>query len=117
TIEVSLKLRRKKELPDPQGAPEKTMTRGEFAATYGASPADIDKVTQVLAGLGLTKVGENQSARTLRFSGTVPNMENAFRTKLLNYASPSGNYRGRMGPLQVPSDLQGIVEGVVELVN
>ena len=117
TIEVSLKLRRKNELPDPQGAPAKTMTRTEFAASYGASQADVDKVTQVLSGFGLAKVGENQSARTLRFSGTVANMESAFQTRLINYAAPSGNYRGRMGPLQVPSELKDIVQGVFGLDN
>src|SRR5271167_1519300 len=80
TIEVSLKLRRKNDLPDPQGGSAKIMTRAAFAAAYGASQADIDKVTQVLAGFGLAKVDDNAAARTVRFTGTVANMEKAFQT-------------------------------------
>lgn len=53
----------------------------------------------------------------MRLSGTVAAMEQAFLVKLFNYAHPSGNYRGRVGNLHVPVDVQDIVEGVFGLDN
>ena len=60
-IDVTLKLRRMKELPELKGRPSKVMTREQLAA-YGASKEDIDKVTPVLANLGLTVVRSNPAS-------------------------------------------------------
>ena len=116
-IEVTLKLRRMKELPDLQNRPARAMSRDDFAATYGASQDDIDKVTTVLGKFGLTKVHSNSAARNIRFSGTVTQMENAFQVKLFNYAHESGDYRGRVGDVHVPAELDKIVVGVFGLDN
>src|SRR5215475_11138057 len=77
TLEVLIKLRRKKELPDLAGRPAKTMTRDELAATYGASEDDIDAVVHAFAKYGLTKVEANAATRSVRLSGTAEQMENA----------------------------------------
>lgn len=116
-IEVTLKLRRKKELPDLQGPPEEAMSHDEFAATYGATQNDIDTVKTALGSFGLTEVNSNPAARSIRFSGTVAQMEAAFQVKLFNYAHESGNYRGRVGDVHVPSELKDIVVGVFGLDN
>ncbi|HTV88744.1 MAG TPA: S53 family peptidase [Stellaceae bacterium] len=117
TIEVLVKLRRKKELPDLTGRPAKAMTRDELAADYGASQKDIDAVVQAFAKFGLTKVAADAATRTVRLSGSVAKMEAAFQVKLFDYAHPSGNYRGRVGRLHVPIELHQIVRGVFGLDN
>ena len=117
TLEVTLKLRRKKKLPELQGHPAKIMTRKALADTYGASQGDLDKVVQVLGKLGLKSVHADTASRTVRLSGTVAAMESAFLVKLFNYSHPNGNYRGRVGSVHVPAELKDIVEGVFGLDN
>jgi kumamolisin len=117
TIEVSLKLRRKAPLAALTGRPSTTMTRRSLAATYGASPKDVAKVTAVFKRLGLSTVHADPITRTVRLSGTVAAMEAAFVVKLINYAHPDGDYRGRVGAVHVPMDVQDIVQGVFGLDN
>jgi kumamolisin len=117
TIEVSLKLRRKNALPDVIERPRDLLTRDELRDTYGASQADIDNVARTLGGLGLNLVDTNIATRTVRFRGTVSAMEEAFQVKLFNYSHERGNYRGRVGPVRIPSALKEIVHGVFGLDN
>ncbi len=117
TIEVTLKLRGKKELPELKERPKKAMTRDELAAEYGASKRDIDKVTEVFGKLGLQVVDANEISRSVRLSGSVAAMEQAFLVKLFNYAHAHGNYRGRVGTVHVPQEVGEAVEGVFGLDN
>ena len=117
TIEVTLKLRRIAPLPVLTGRPAATITRKTLAAKYGASPKDIAKVSAVFKRLGLTTVHSDAATRTVRLSGTVAAMEAAFLVRLFDYAHPGGDYRGRVGPIHLPVDLQGVVEGVFGLDN
>jgi kumamolisin len=116
-LEVTLKLRRKKELPELDDRPKQIMTRQELAAQYGATKADIEKVSEVFAKFGLQTVDSSEASRTVRLSGTVADMEQAFVVKLFNYAHPNGNYRGRVGALHVPPEVKDIVQGVFGLDN
>ena len=117
TIEVSLKLRRKNELPDLTGRPSATLSREELAEKYGASDDDIDKVVQAFQKFGLKRVEANAATRTVRLSGTITQMENAFQVKLFDYAHPDGNYRGRVGAVSVPPEVKDIVQAVFGLDN
>ena len=117
TIEVSLKLRPKNEIPDLTGRPAATMSREELAEKYGASGDDIDKVTEAFQKFGLTRVEANAATRTVRFSGTVAQMENAFQVKLFDYAHPDGNYRGRIGQVSVPAEVKDVVRAVFGILN
>jgi kumamolisin len=117
TIEVSLKLRRKAEISDLTGRPAATMSREELAEKYGASADDIDKVVQAFQKLGLKRVEANAATRTVRLSGTIGQMENAFGVKLFDYAHPEGNYRGRVGAVSVPAEVKDIVQAVFGLDN
>jgi len=117
TIEVSLKLRRIAPLPALTGRPAATISRRTLAAKYGASPKDIAKVSAVFKRLGLTTVHADAGTRTVRLSGTVAAMEAAFLVRLFDYVQPDDNYRGRVGAIHVPVDVQDIVEGVFGLDN
>ena len=116
-IDVMIKIRRKKELPDLTGRPATTMTRDELAATYGATQEDAQKVIAALKPFGLQPTGTDLATRTVTFTGTVAEMENAFLVKLFNYSHPDGNYRGRTGYLHIPKELDGIITGVFGLDN
>src|SRR5262249_6495500 len=45
-------------------------------------------------------------------TGTAKDFATAFETTIENYAYDGGTYRGRTGPLTVPTDIADIVEGV-----
>ena len=116
-IEVTLKLRRKKLLPDLSRRPPVPMTRKQLAAKYGASSADITKVVKTLGRFGLKRVTSDPATRIVRLRGTIANMEKAFEVKLFNYTHENESYRGRVGPVHVPSELTKIVEAVFGLDN
>src|SRR5580658_150770 len=75
TLEVSVKLRRKKALPALTKRPDTIMTRAQLRDTYGAAQADVDKVVQTLGTFGLSLVRADAGSRTVRLRGTVSTME------------------------------------------
>jgi kumamolisin len=116
-LNVTVKLRRKKPLPEIAGRPEKPLTRQQLAEQYGAAPADLDAVVKAFAPFGLKVAEKNAATRTVKLSGTVAAMEQAFQVKLFNYKHESGDYRGRVGRVSVPSSVKEIVQGVFGLDN
>ena len=59
----------------------------------------------------------NLAARTVILAGTVQAMSEAFNVTLQMYDHPSGTYRGRTGAVEVPGELEGIIQGVFGLDN
>ena len=78
---------------------------------------DMEKVAQFVRDHHLTVVRSDRDQRTLLVSGSAAALSLAFQVKLVRYTSPQGDYRGRLGPLHIPANLQGIVEGVFGLDN
>jgi kumamolisin len=116
-VEVTIKLRRKAPLPAVSGRPAHPISRSDLGAQFGASADDIDKVKVAMERLGLKVVAADAASRSVRVAGTVRAMEEAFRVKLMNYEGPRGVYRGRVGPVQIPSNLNGVIVGVFGLDN
>jgi len=114
-VDVSIKVRRKRKLPELQTRPRVAMTRQALAAKYGASAKDIAKVVKVFGSYSLKKVSANAATRTVQLRGTVAELEAAFHTKLFNYAHEDGPYRGRVGAVHVPAAVQRVVEAVFGL--
>jgi len=114
-IEVTLKLRGKRPLPHLSVPPSKPMTREQLADEYGASPEDIDAVIRTYTQLGLMNAYTDAATRTVKFSGSVGEMEEAFQVRLFDYTHPDGNYRGYEGVVYIPGQLSGIVVGVFGL--
>jgi kumamolisin len=114
-VEVTLTLRGPR-LPDADHLPSAPLSPEQYKAQYGASSADAERVAQVLGPLGI-KVDEiSLPTRSVRVSGSVAAMEDAFHANLGIYHSASqGQFRGREGSLQVPQELAGIVTGVFGL--
>ncbi len=93
------------------------LTPDEYAARYGADPADLAKVEQFAQENHLTVVRSDLSQRIVVLSGTLQAVSAAFHVQLVKYTSPRGIYRGRVGPVQIPADLVGIIEGIFGLDN
>ncbi|UWZ84976.1 S53 family peptidase [Occallatibacter riparius] len=103
-------------LPGPDEAVGRTLTPEELTATYGASQADADKVAKTLKKFGLKVEEVLLATRSMRVSGTIAQMERAFKPGLVLMHSPTqGQYRGRQGTLEIPAELKGIVKGVLGL--
>jgi kumamolisin len=103
-------------LPGPDEAIGRTITPEELATSYGASQADADKVAKSVKKFGLKVEDVQLATRSMRVSGTIAQMERAFKPGLVLMESPTqGQYRGRQGALQIPAELKGIVKGVLGL--
>ncbi len=103
------------------------MSDREFAAKYGASQEDINKVVAFVGRHGLTVVETSEARRMVIARGTVAQMSAAFTVELAQYEHEvkvgrqrrpqTEKYRGRDGVISVPSSLDGIVVGVFGLDN
>ena len=120
-IEVTLIIRRRAELPAELVIRQATVSTEELASTYGADPADIDHVREILAGYGLEVTGTHPGSRRVNVAGTAAQLTRAFGTTLRRVSSPdpagSGQveHRYREGRLLVPAGLEGIVLAVLGL--
>lgn len=135
-LEVTIVVRRR---PDGEPVPDfqyfaetppherPRLSAEEFAAKYGASPEDLEKVADFAAEQGLTVEEANAARRSVVVSGTVEQMAKAFAVALDTYehsvARRHGDkprkerYRGRDGVIHVPKALAPIVIGVFGLDN
>jgi kumamolisin len=125
-IRISVLLRPRKALQNPASAKEMTatsphqrkyMSREQFAADYGANPDDIAKIEAFAHQHNLTIVEASAPRRTVVLSGTIAALSAAFSVYLANYEHPDGAFRGRTGPIYIPADLAGIVQGVFGFDN
>ena len=71
--------------------------RVEFAGQFGTAIEDLRRVTDFAGSQGLAIVRTSVSERTVIASGTVAQMNRAFRVELGHYKSPTEEYRGREG--------------------
>jgi kumamolisin len=114
-MEVTLVLRAP-ELPTVDHLPARSLSSNEFQAQYASSQDDANKVADVLKQFGLKIEEISLLTHSMRVSGTVAQMENAFHAGLGVYSSPEqGVYRGREGSIQIPVELNGIVTYVAGL--
>jgi kumamolisin len=94
-----------------------TLSREEFAKEHGADPVDLAAVRKFAAAHGLTVVQEHAARRTVVLSGTVAEFNDAFSVRLQKFSHPEGAYRGRIGAIMLPQELDGVVEAVLGLDN
>lgn len=115
-VSVLLKQRRELNLDDLQG---RVLSHDEFASTYGADPASIDRVRTFASenGLSVVEVPDEVARRTVRLRGPVSAMEKAFGVTLEDYSHPDCKYRGRTGPIYIPAELADVIQGVFGLDN
>jgi kumamolisin len=103
-------------LPGPGEYVGQTLTPEELTAKFGASQENADKVAKALKKFGLKVDDVSLATRSMRVSGTLAAMEAAFKPHLaMMQSAVQGEYRGREGSLQIPTELKGIVTGVFGL--
>jgi kumamolisin len=98
-------------------AERKLFSRKEYEQLHGADADSITRVEAFARQHKLTVKEKSAARRTVILSGTVAAMNEAFGVELKQYDHPSGQYRGRTGAVQLPPELQGVVEGVFGLDN
>lgn len=121
-ISVTVKVKPKADIPDllntSVNEPFKPMTRESFQQEFGASPAAVKKVEDFADHFGLSIIETNIGEGAIQLRGTVLQMEEAFKVHLGLYEHEEGQYfRGRSGQINIPEELDGIVEGVFGLDN
>jgi kumamolisin len=95
----------------------KYVSREEFAAERGADPADLAKIDGFAHQHNLTVVQSTAARRIVILSGTIADLTAAFKPNLKNYKLSGRVFRGRTGPVSVPSELENVVVGVFGLDN
>ena len=110
---ASSKLRRQTmELSRQTPRHRKYLTRAQFTAKHGADAADLAKIAGFAHEHGLTMVESSRAKRSVKLSGTVKALTEAFKVEVHKYEKEDRSYRGRVGSISVPADLAGIVVGV-----
>jgi kumamolisin len=95
---------------------EPYLTRAEFAASYGADAADLARVKEFARQHHLKVVESSAARRTVRLAGRAADFNAAFAIQLEHSRLPDGTlFRGYAGPISLPPDLQGIIQGVFGL--
>jgi len=91
------------------------LSRAEFAERHGADTGDLAAVRAFAAANGLAVVQEHAARRSVVLSGTVAQFSAAFNVRLHQMTHAGGSYRGRTGAIEVPAELDGIIEAVLGL--
>jgi kumamolisin len=92
----------------------------EAVAAFGAAQADLDAVVAFAKRNKLEVKEQSIAKRLVRVSGTVKQLDRAFGVELRHYQHPDptqGIYRSYEGEVQLPTELAGVVEGVLGLDN
>lgn len=121
SIEITLILRRRADLPPEYTDGRATLTRDDLAARYGADQADIALVRDVLSRRGLSVTETDGPSRRMHVAGGLSVLSSAFGVSLrqvssqpLPRAAPVA-HRYREGPILLPAELDGIVLAVLGL--
>jgi kumamolisin len=115
-VEVSLMIRPRHPLSELEARLDKPMTREEFASSYGADADDLASVEHFAHEHGLEVIESSQPRRTVLLGGRAADVASAFGVALQRRRHTDGTeFRAPDGPVQVPAELQGIVEGVFGL--
>lgn len=110
TIEVTIRLRRKKELP-ADAFTGNFLSREVYESDYGAAQEDADQVELFAQAHQLSTVVVDLARRSVIVRGTVNNLEKAFGVTIKKYK----NCRALTKDVEVPADLKDIIAGVFGL--
>jgi kumamolisin len=113
--DVTLVLRRR--APMAPGGFAAPMDRLAFAVAHGADRGDVRTVEAFAHRFNLTVTAADLARRTVVVTGTIASLAEAFGATLRLYQSDRGTYRGRIGDIYLPGELDGVVLGVFGLDN
>jgi len=115
-VRATVVLRRHGADPDVTG---RQHSREDFGVLHGANPEDIETLEDFAHEHGLTVEQQSAGARSVVLSGPAEAMQMAFGTMLTSYElAPGGKrFRGRTGPVMIPTELKDAVIAVLGLDN
>lgn len=109
TITVTIRLRRKKDLPSTGNF----LTRDQYLKDYSSAQEDAEKVEAFAHQHLLSTVEINLARRSIMLTGKLSDFETAFNIKFQN----NGTYRTFNSEVQIPDGLKDIIVGVFGLQN
>ena len=115
---VSVIVRRKRPLNTKRLGKDR-LTRAQYRQQHAADPAAVQLVRAFAKEFGLTveKDTPKPERRTVKLSGTVAAMQQAFAVTLAQKTLDGSVYRVREGSIGLPAELIGAVEAVLGLDN
>jgi kumamolisin len=117
-LTVSVIVRRKHPLNTKRLGKDR-LTRTQYRQQHAADPAAVKLVRAFAKEFGLTaeKDTPKPGRRTIKLTGTVTAMQQAFAVTLTQKTLEGGVYRVREGSIRLPAELTGAVEAVLGLDN
>jgi len=88
------------------------LSPAQFGARFGASGADLSKLTAWLASHGFRVNRVGQGAMTIEFSGTAGQVKEAFHTPIHAYFVNGEKHYGNASDPQIPAALAPVVAGI-----
>ncbi|QJD96419.1 S8/S53 family peptidase [Mucilaginibacter robiniae] len=116
TIEVTVRLRRKKQLP-VESFTSHQITRTTYERSYAASTKDVDAIEAFAQSYHLTTADVNLARRSVILTGKISDFEEAFQVELKGYQTEAGQFRALTDEVHIPSNLENIIAGVFGLDN
>ena len=121
-VEVTVRLRPRTAIPSPADmaaglAERRHLTHEEFRKNYGANPQDLARIKTFAQDHGLKVVESSAARRSVVLAGNVADLSAAFGVELQRYQVSDSDitFRGRLGAVHIPPELEPIVEGVFGL--
>ncbi|UWZ83550.1 protease pro-enzyme activation domain-containing protein [Occallatibacter riparius] len=93
----------------------KFLTPDEFGSSFGISDADAAQVKQWLGSRGFTVAGMNKGRTAIEFSGTIEQVEQAFRTSIHRFSIAGVEHLANVGDPQIPAALVPVIGGITSL--
>ena len=121
TVEFTVVLRRRAELPADLVAGPRAVSGPELTEQFGADPTDLKLVVSTLESAGATILEQHPGSRRVLASAPASVAQRLFGTELLRVSAPHPiagervEHRMRAGGLSTPADLAGVVTAVLGL--
>jgi subtilase family serine protease len=93
------------------------VTPAQFGQQFGVSQADQDAIAGWLESQGFTVNSVAAGRRSIEFSGTANQVEQAFHTEMHRYRVNGVEHVANSTDISIPSALVPVVGGVVSLHN
>jgi len=93
------------------------LTPDQYADRFGASAADLAKITAWLRSQGFSVDYSARARNYVTFSGTALQVANAFHTQIHTYTVNGETHYANATPAAIPAALAGLVSGINGLDN
>jgi kumamolisin len=96
-------------------AEKRHLTARTLASARGADPDDVARVSAFARAHGLTVRRRSAGSRSFTLRGTAGEFSSALHVELGRWEHEDGSYRGRVGAVHLPAELEPVVDGIFGL--